>query len=108
MTTTFEANKNLRRGNYCTLPTIDVEIVDLEKYCTNKKCGVLVRWNAKADYFGRHEHIYATECSYPQTSTTCLYCGCNDPRLVKYKQMSYSDETHCARCGGVSGYGIGD
>lgn len=107
MTTTFEKWSGTQRGNYCTLPTKDVEIVELEKYCV--RCGVLLRWNPKGFHgWGEWEHAYPALCTYSEAPLTCRYCGCNDPNLVKYRQMSYSDETHCARCGGVSGHGIGD
>lgn len=109
MTTTFEKYKGAKRGNYCTLPTIDVEIIQPAAYC--RKCGGAMVWNPKAQHGGRWEHETPPEpggCTSGEAATRCQYCGTNEAGVVVYHQRPYSDEIDCSRCGGVWGYGIGD
>lgn len=119
MTTTLEKFAGAKRENYCTLPTIDVEIIDPASLCGAKHLvdgvftpcfkpivdtGETTTWGDPA--YGHADGSNAGE--YVAHSTRCSYCGTNDPSLVKYRQHAWYDAVECERCGGVSGYGIGD
>lgn len=109
MTTTFEKYQGTQRGNYCTLPTIDVEIIEPPGYCRN--CSGVMVYDPKARLFGAWVHETEPEpgtCRYASVASRCGYCGTNEKGVVVFHQRAYSDETECSRCGGVSGYGIGD
>jgi hypothetical protein len=112
MTTTFEKFKGTKRGNYCTLPTIDVEIIDPAPYC--RYCDGEMVYNPTGDPFGhgRYEHKAEPEpgtCKFGgQVASRCTYCGTNEKGVVTFSHESWSDETSCSRCGGVHGYAIGD
>lgn len=110
MTTTFEKFKDARPGNYCTLPTIDVEIVSPPAYCT--KCNGTMVWDPKANHgSGGLVHETAPDpdvCRWASAATRCQYCGTNERGVAVFHQRAWSDEIHCSRCGGVHGYGIGD
>jgi hypothetical protein len=43
----------------------------------------------------------------PSTPGSCRFCGADKSHLT-YRQESWSDQTECSRCGGSSGYAIGD
>jgi hypothetical protein len=116
MSTTLEQFAGKRPGNYCTLPTIDVEILNPPLRCAH--CGgtvtrvqnpnPAVTWQ---DLVLKHEH--PTSCRYEESRMgsvvqRCRYCGTDDPAHLRNVQASWSDETHCSRCGGVNGYAIGD
>lgn len=108
-------------GNYSTLPSKDVEVLEnAESFCT--KCGDSVTYDAKA-YRHLHSNGESTcdkakaeaytgkKSEYTQivsVNPKCRYCGTGDPAHSSFRQQSYSDEASCSRCGGVSGYGIGD
>lgn len=108
MATTLEKFAGARRGNYCTLPTVDVEILTDASVC--EKCGTEVVYDPKAGtYSGKWVHAQpATEDHFVAPRTRCSYCGTQDPSEVTYVQAAYSDEVRCTRCGGVNGFGIGD
>jgi len=108
MTTTFEKFKSTRAGNYCTLPTKDVEILNPTPVCDTCE-GELV-WNPKGGWLktGDFEHVGATTCTYARVRATCKYCGTNEKGVVVYKQHAWHDANECSRCGGVDGYAIGD
>lgn len=109
MTTTFEKWKGAERPNYCTLPTIDVEIVTPAPACATcdreiKEHPTERNWAGPlwvhADT-GEREH-------YIKHRPTCRYCGTNDKGVVVDRQHAWHDARECSRCGGVSGYAIGD
>lgn len=97
-------------GNYSTLPTKDVEVLkETERLCTN--CSEQVTYD-ESSYRWNHADGKAT-CSDDGKTTAsanpvCRYCGTGNPSHHSFSQNSYSDESHCSRCGGTSGYGIGD
>lgn len=116
------------RHNYCTLPTEDVVILPDTLRC--RTCsGRLVRVEDVRTSNGHHQKVSAfihetseTELNdvYPylhevgrpahltEPSVRCPYCHTDDPGHVTFVRASYSDETRCTRCGGVSGFAIGD
>lgn len=101
MTTTFEKYANTQRGNYCTLPTINVEIVEPRPAC--KTCDQPITYSG-----GRYFHSNGDTEHYASPRPTCRYCGTNEPDVVVYHQRSWSDELECSRCGGIDGHPIGD
>lgn len=93
--------------NYSSAPTKNVPILENgEQICT--RCGSPATYEeAKAPgQIGRYVDENCDE--YIRTAGKCKYCGTTNPKHLSFKQQSYSDETHCSRCGGVDGYGIGD
>ena len=105
MATTLDKYRGAKARNYCSLPTRDVEILEPDHKC---ECGTKLTWDKDAGYFGRWEHAGdAGECTYATPRPTCTYCGATGEE-VTFHQQAWSDETHCARCGGINGYGIGD
>lgn len=108
-------------GNYCSRPNKDVPILEnSEKFCT--KCGRSVTYE-KTRYRWLHDNGLeecdknemlahtgkpAPYAGYAQSNPECRYCGTGDPSYSTFKQQSWSDETSCSRCGGVTGYAIGD
>lgn len=108
MTTTFEKFKGTQRGNYCDLPSIDVEIIE-NPVRTCKTCGEVVVFNPSGGPYQWGEWEHATKKDHTASiHSTCFYCGCNDPELVKYRQHAWHDAVECERCGGSHGYAIGD
>lgn len=106
--TTFEKYAGQTAGNYSTLPTRDVEVLVPETIC--QTCGdrIEYRMNGGRYGWGGWEHAGdAGECTYATPRPMCIYCGATGDE-VTFHQKSWSDETHCARCGGINGYGIGD
>lgn len=108
MTTTFAKYANTRRPNYCTLPTIDVEILPEIHHCAH--CDAQVVYERGARLFGDWVHVDITIDHAKQATATpkaaCRYCNAEDG--VTFYHQAYSDETVCTRCGGVEGYPIGD
>ena len=43
----------------------------------------------------------------PREPGSCLFCGA-DKSYLTHRQEAWSDQTECSRCGGSSGYAIGD
>lgn len=114
MTTTFAKFADATRGNYCTLPKLDVEILPAVRHCQG--CGEELRWDPDAGPFGTGRHVHVkpdVELAdggqhYVTARTWCSYCHNDEPGTVHFHQRSWSDETECDRCGGVQGYAIGD
>lgn len=106
MATTFEKFANYY-ANYSSKPTIDVEIVKNDPLC-NKCHSPIERIPGRYEFEVKWGHVIPGDEHYVSPTTTCMFCGNNEPGTVHYRQMSYSDETECDRCGGRSGYGIGD
>jgi DNA-directed RNA polymerase subunit RPC12/RpoP len=107
MTTTLEKFAGAKRHNYCTLPTIDVEILDDPTRCAT--CDDTLYLVPDRYGLSRWTHSHGdNDQHYARALTRCTYCGTQDPAEVEFVQASYSDETRCTRCGGVNGYGIGD
>lgn len=109
VTTTFEKFKGTRPGNYCTLPTIDVEIVNPDAYC--RVCNGAMVYVPNPPLSGRYEHVTEPEpgtCRFGTPASRCHYCGTNEAGVAVSHQRAWSNEIDCARCGGRWGYGIGD
>ena len=119
--TTLEKYAGTPARSYSSNPTKDVEVLkDAKRFCT--KCGEEVVYD-KAAYRTLHsngdgscsnESVKAYTGSEPpytqyvSANAVCSYCGTGDPAHHTFKQQAYSDESSCSRCGGTSGYGIGD
>lgn len=120
MPTTFERWNGTQRGNYCTLPTIDVEIIENpEAYCAyqgygeNRKetpCGRAIHDTKEGPSYSptSWKHVDGNDDHRAATPSRCHYCGTNEFGVVVFKQQSWSDESECSRCGGVLGFAIGD
>lgn len=106
MATTFKKFNDNRPGNYCTYPKLDVEILPDVHNC--ETCGEMVEYvsapNGRYPY-GSWEHVSATDHT-AQPKTRCRYC--HNENGVKFTQEAWYDRTSCPRCGGVTGYAIGD
>ena len=104
--TTFAKYAGKRAGNYSTLPTKDVEILPKVHHCEG--CGAEGEYvQVEGQYIARFTHPEPCD-SYMRPRAMCVYCHCDEPGAVKFMLMSWSDETHCERCGGVDGRAIGD
>lgn len=106
MVTTLETFARSARRNYCTLPTIDVEILPDVRHCGT--CGAPVTYDADASTFGAWVHTTPTtpEHGYIAPKTRCSYCLSEDN--AQFVMPAWYDAIECARCGGVDGSAIGD
>lgn len=105
METTLTKYREATARNYCTLPTVDVPILPREPRC---ECGAAIVWDRHARIIGAWVHVSDdVSCDYARPIPSCMYCNATG-EAVTFHAMPYSNETHCARCGGVNGYGIGD
>ncbi len=103
---TLDKYRDAARRNYCTLPTINVEILEPVRRCAG--CGGEIVLRVDKWKVGRWEHVEDRgDCTWARAESSCTYCGATG-EAVTFHQQAWSDETHCARCGGVNGYGIGD
>ena len=104
-------SKKFSRGNYCSLPSKDVPILNGGKqHC--RKCGGELEY-VKEGPFGNWFHVNQSDkdsCGEKSYSNpgSCIYCGTTNGKFLQFAQKSWSNETTCLRCGGVNGYGIGD
>lgn len=110
---TLEKWKGKQAGNYSSLPKKDVHVLkDAKKFCTKCNEDLVLDENKANQGLYLHADNGSQWCSNGKTfysvNGSCKYCGTGDPSYLEFKQMSWSDESHCSRCGGVSGYGIGD
>lgn len=106
MTTTLEAFAGAKRHNYCTLPSIDVEILPDVRHC--EKCDGEMVWDPKAGHFGQHVHADGSDHGYAPPKLRCRYCFTEDPAEVSFRMDAWYDATECTRCGGVDGRALGD
>lgn len=108
--TTLSEYAGKRARNYSRMPTIDVPIIENpERHC--RSCGEPATHKpaGEGQILGGWEHTETQDQEhYVSARTVCVYCGTDDPDEVAFHQRNWSDETECARCGGVSGYAIGD
>ena len=107
MATTFEIFKGARSANYCTLPTVDVEVLPDVRHC--ETCGQEISYNVDGYTLGGAWQHATTDWSNPhepRPQARCRYCHTTEG--LTFTHAAYSDETRCARCGGVDGYAIGD
>lgn len=109
MTTTFERFRSAKRANYSTLPTIDVEILPDVREC--RTCGLPVRYqpHPRGSSYGPGTWVHdivgpEPEPHYVSPKDRCSYC--HGP--ARYIQHAWHDAVECDRCGGVTGYAIGD
>ena len=104
---TLEKYADARRGNYCTLPSKDVEILPDIRLC--ESCGLEIRYEKAAPRDGlgswRHVDSAAPSHGYVGPKTRCRYCH---SQKAVYRQHAWYDAVECDRCGGVDGYAIGD
>lgn len=106
-TTTFEQYAGTQARNYSRNPKHNVPILTDDRKCQD--CDGSVTYDSDAGPLGWGGWVHTTDADHDaRPATRCRYCGCQDPALVVFHQMPYSNETHCARCGGVDGFGIGD
>ena len=104
MATTLETFAKAKRGNYCTLPTIDVDILPDIHHC--KTCNGKVEYDPKLGTFGAYKHVgFHSEHGYVSPKTRCHYCRSEE---AVYRQHAWHDAIECDRCGGQWGHAIGD
>lgn len=104
MTTTFEKYNGTQRQNYCTLPTIDVEILTEPPACSD--CGKPLIHTGKPGDFHPWQHEDGSPGRNLAPVQSCTYCGSTE-HLTRVTG-AWHDGTHCGRCGGERGYPIGD
>jgi hypothetical protein len=106
MTTTFQKFTHNNVGNYSTRPSIDVDILDEARVC--ETCDKVVVWDSKGGEFGWGGWVHEDGSNdHPARAVPqCRFCG--GQGTVSYRQEAWYDATDCSRCGGVSGYAIGD
>lgn len=110
MTTTLERYAGAKRANYCTLPTVDVEILPDVHLC--EKCDVLITYmpHPKGFSYGSGTWVHAVDSPLADEhrispKTRCSYCHSHE---AVFRQHAWHDAVECPRCGGVTGYAIGD
>lgn len=117
MATTFEQYPPGWYQNYCQRPTQDVPVQPDVHVCAN--CDDDLTYARKPDgYLGEWRHTDpASTCERPASLKRCIYCRAHngytydnepDEVVITSTQEAWYDRTHCTRCGGVHGYGIGD
>lgn len=101
MATTLATYKGVERRNYCTFPSIDVEILPATRHCL---CGAEVVFDQAARWFvhtdggvADHRVDARLQCSYCHAEEGVVYC-----------QHAWFDAVECSRCGGVTGFAVGD
>lgn len=103
----LEKYAGLKRGNYCDLPSIDVDILPDVYLC--RDCDEEVAYDAKGGPYslGKWGHVSpdAAEHGYVSNRTRCRYCHSQE---AKYRQHAWYDAVECDRCGAVDGHAIGD
>lgn len=109
MSTTLEMFADAKRGNYCTLPTIDVEILPDVHHC--KTCDEQLVYDPNGGSYGMGEWLHADPtipkaAHYVSPKVRCRYCHSEDDAV--YRQHAWHDAVECSRCGGIDGYAIGD
>lgn len=106
MANTLEAFAGHTSPNYCTLPTVDVEILPDVRHC--KTCTHVVSFNPRVGAVGVwvHDTADAPEHGSIQPTSRCAYCHSEDS--VVFIQHAWYDAIECSRCGGVTGFAIGD
>jgi hypothetical protein len=103
--TTIEKFPGIGR-DYNTNPTIDVEVLEGPAHCESDGGDIVFdpsayRWN----------HAEGFECTAPRLPyprPKCRFCGTDEAGVVVDKQHAWYDARECTRCGGVSGFAIGD
>lgn len=102
MASTLETFGGTRQLNYCTLPTIDVEILPDVHHC--KTCGTAITYQPRGGSVWVHNSL-VPDHGFITPKTRCRYCHSED---ATYHQHAWFDAVECDRCGGVTGYAIGD
>lgn len=108
MASTLEAFAGSTARNYCTLPTIDVEILPDVRHCEIATCGGVVIYDQDAGTFGAWVHVSADTPDHGRVAvkTRCTYC--HSEEAAKCVMHAWYDAIECTRCGGVDGHAIGD
>ena len=103
----LEKFANAKRGNYCDLPSIDVDILPDVYLCAD--CDEPVEYDAGAGTYGLGKWFHispdAADHGYISRRTRCRYCHSQD---AQYRQHAWHDAVECARCGAADGHPIGD
>lgn len=112
MTTTLEKYAGQQAHNYCTLPQRDVPILNPLPVCQQQGCGRVVVTQPTGKVYPSRRWVHAdsrdTDGHSVWPRPSCDYCGTNDAGTVHNRQYAWYNATECDRCGGVSGYPIGD
>lgn len=108
MTTTLERYAGAKSANYCTLPTVDVEILPDVHQCKACNAELVYRPHPKGFAYGTGtwEHVEGmVDAHRGEPKTRCSYCHSHE---AVFRQHAWHDAVECPRCGGVTGYAIGD
>lgn len=126
---TLETFVGKQAANYSTLPTIDVEIIPEDErdfHCAI--CGGDLRADPRRG-LPRWLHVDEPECEGHESldgahmgetvfcdgtcvrhhitpRATCAYCGADE--ATTFRQHAWHDAIECGRCGGITGWAIGD
>lgn len=94
-------------GDYSTLPTEDVQILEgTAPRCRSCSQGLKFIPPSTPGRPGEWVHFEPAD-HRPVNGPRCRYCGCNDDQ-VTFEQHAWYDAVECARCGAVQGWAIGD
>jgi len=117
--TAREAFAGKPRANYCSHPTLDVEILPREYVGSVEDCEspevvyiaegwVTPREGENPVYRrGGFVHVEAGQHNHEALpKPMCRYC--NGTECLTFTHEAWYDKTECSRCGGISGFAIGD
>lgn len=104
MASTLETDFHI--GNYCSGPTIDVEIVtDTNTHC--RHCGGVLLNAAHPTQFADWQHAIAGDYDHRASpEPRCHYCRAEATTTDNVHPWHTS--TDCSRCGGSYGFPLGD
>ena len=99
--TTFEKYRDARSDDYCTPPTVDVPILPDVRHCAACRGPIM---------YDTARRIWAHENGptghRAEAHSKCWYCNSED--AVTHTQDARHEAIECSRCGGATGFAIGD
>lgn len=108
MAMTLETYAGKQARNYSSNPTIDVAIVESAAHCN--ACGGevvnLTPCTPNSWPLPRWAHVNPTDDHYISPRPTCDCCGSDEAATAS--QHNWHDQVACTRCGGITGWAIGD
>lgn len=106
MANTLEAFAGATSHNYCTLPTLDVEVLPSVRHC--ETCTAPVTFDPSIGHFGAWKHTSAEAPEHGRIAlkSQCAYCHSEED--VTFIHHAWYDAVECSRCGGVTGFAVGD
>jgi hypothetical protein len=96
-----------RVSPYSDKPKQDVEVLDEPFHC--RADGEVITLIQSSNYDpSKWVHEAGVDCTSPWPRPKCAYCGTDEVGVVVDRQHAYHDARECSRCGGVTGFAIGD